>query len=144
TAVATRLGTVEVAAHDVAFELWSFLALALDSLAIAAQALVAHRLGAYDAAGARSASARILQWGFTLGLVFGVVVLAARPWLPDLFTADRRVADLAAFVLVYVAVIEPVNGVVFALDGILIGAGDLRFLAWAMGGASLVFIAGAV
>ena len=76
--------------------------------------------------------------------MFGVVVLAARPWLPDLFTADRRVADLAAFVLVYVAVIEPVNGVVFALDGILIGAGDLRFLAWAMGGASVVFIAGAV
>ena len=144
TAVATHLGTVEVAAHDIGFELWSFLALALDSLAIAAQALVAHRLGASDADGARSASARILQWGLALGVAFGVVVLAARPWLPDLFTADRRVADLAAFVLVYVAVIEPVNGVVFALDGILIGAGDLRFLAWAMGGASVVFVAGVV
>jgi putative MATE family efflux protein len=143
TATATRLGTVPVAAHEIAFATWSFLALGLDSVAIAAQALVAHRLGRADAPGARAASARILQWGVGLGLVLGLVVLATAPWLAGVFTGDRRVADLAATLLVFVAVVQPVNGAVFALDGVLIGAGDQRYLAWGMAGLAVVFVAGA-
>jgi putative MATE family efflux protein len=141
TATAARLGTVEVAAHEIAFATWSFLALALDSVAIAAQALVAHRLGASDASGARAASRRIVQWGVGLGLVFAVAVLATSPWLAMVFTDDRQVVDAAVTLLVLVAIVQPVNGFVFALDGILIGAGDQRYLAAAMATIAVVFIA---
>jgi len=140
TAVATRIGTTEVAAHQVVFEVWSFLALVLDSIAIAAQAMVGRLLGSGDAEGARAATARMLQWGVAAGTVFLVALLALRTVLPGVFTDDPAVVSLAAFLLVHAAVLQPVNGVVFALDGILIGAGDLRFLAWAMAGAALVFV----
>jgi putative MATE family efflux protein len=144
TAVATRIGTRDVAAHQVVFEIWSFLALVLDSIAIAAQAMVGRLLGAGDADGARAATRRMLQWGVGAGTVFLVVVLALRPVLPDVFTDDPAVEALAAFLLVHAALLQPVNGVVFALDGILIGAGDLRFLAWAMAGAAVLFVPAAL
>jgi putative MATE family efflux protein len=140
TAVATRLGTVEVAAHQVAFEIWSFTALVLDSLAIAAQALVGQRLGAGDAVVARAAARRVLQLSTGLGCAFGVALLAVRPWLPQVFSDDARVVHLAGFVLLFVAALQPVGGVVFALDGILIGAGDLRYLAWAMAAVAVLFL----
>jgi putative MATE family efflux protein len=139
-AVATRFGTVQVAAHAVAFEVWSFTALVLDSLAIAAQAMVGHRLGAGDATGARSASRRVTGWSFGGGLVFGVVLLALHRVLPDLFTDDPRVVATAASILLVVALLQPVGGIVFALDGVLIGAGDLRYLAWAMGAVAVAFL----
>jgi putative MATE family efflux protein len=146
TAVATRIGTDDVAAHQVAFEIWTFLALVLDAVAIAAQALVGRLLGAGDAAGAREASRRMLGWGAGTGAVSLLFVLALRPALPELFTDDAAVAALVSFLLVFVAVLQPVNGLVFALDGVLIGAGDLRYLAWAMAVAAGVFVplAGAV
>lgn len=146
TAVAARLGTVELAAHQIAFELWSFLALVLDSLAIAAQAMVGRLLGAGDASGARVAARRMLQWGVVAGLVFAVAVGGLRTLLPRLFTPDAEVVALCAFVLVFVAILQPLNGIVFVLDGVLIGAGDMRFLARAMVGAAAVFVpaAGAV
>jgi putative MATE family efflux protein len=132
TAVATRLGTVEVAAHQVAFEVWSFLALGLDAVAIAGQALVGRALGAGDATGARAAGRRMIEWGVALGVVFGVALVAVRVPLAGVFTDDPAVEDLAAFLLVWVGVLQPVNAVAFVLDGVLIGAGDLRFLAAAM------------
>jgi putative MATE family efflux protein len=140
TAVATRIGTIEVAAHQIAFEIWSFLALALDAIAIAGQAMVGRALGAGDGRAARGASRRMIEWGVALGALVGAVVLVARPVLPHAFTDDRAVVELTAFVLVWVAVLQPVNAVAFVLDGILIGAGDMRFLAWAMAGAAAVFI----
>jgi putative MATE family efflux protein len=140
TAVATRFGTVQVAAHAVAFELVSFLALVLDSLAIAAQAMVGRRLGAGDAAGARAVSTRVVGWSLGFGVVFALAVLASRSVLPDLFTDDPRVVHLAGFLLLFVAALQPVGAVTFALDGILIGAGDLRFLAWAMVGVAVGFV----
>ena len=144
TAVATRLGTVEVAAHQVAFEIWSFLALGLDAIAIAGQAMVGRALGAHDGGAARGAGRRMIEWGLTLGVAAGAVVLALRTALPHLFTDDPAVIDLAAFLLVWVAALQPVNAVAFVLDGILIGAGDMRFLAWAMAGAAAVFVPAAV
>lgn len=144
TAVATRIGTREVAAHQVVFEVWSFLALVLDSIAIAAQAMVGRLLGAGDADGARDATRRMLQWGLVAGTAFLVAVLALRPVLPHVFTRDEAVASLAGFLLVHAALLQPVNGLVFALDGILIGAGDLRFLAWAMAGAAALFVPAAL
>ena len=76
--------------------------------------------------------------------MLGVVVLVLRPWLPELFTNDAAVATLAGFLLLWVAVLQPINGVVFVLDGLLIGAGDMAFLAWAMWIAFGVFATGAV
>jgi putative MATE family efflux protein len=144
TAVATRLGTVDVAAHQIAFEIWSFLALALDAIAIAGQAMVGRNLGASDAAAAKGAGRRMIEWGLVFGAAVGAVVFALRTALPHLFTDDPAVAGLAAFLLVWVAVLQPVNAVAFVLDGILIGAGDMRFLAWAMVGSAAVFIPAAV
>jgi putative MATE family efflux protein len=140
TAVATRLGTTDVAAHQIGFEVWNILALVLDAIAIAGQALVGRALGAGDGPGARAAGRRMIELGIALGVVLGLVVFALRTVLPDVFTSDPAVAALAAFVLGWVAVMQPVNAVAFVLDGILIGAGDMRFLAWAMVGAAAVFV----
>jgi putative MATE family efflux protein len=144
TAVASRLGTVPLAAHQIAFQLWSFLALSLDAVAIAAQAMVGRLLGAGDADGARSASRRMVEWGVVAGLAFGALVLALRPLLVPLFSDDPAVVDLARQVLVVVAVLQPLNAVVFVLDGVLIGAGDLRFLARAMLAAFALYLPAAV
>jgi putative MATE family efflux protein len=140
TAVAARLGTVQLAAHEVAFQIWNFLALALDAIAIAAQALTGRYLGAGDVAMARQSARRMIEWGVAGGIVLGVVIAVLRPLLPHVFSSDERVITLAAFLLWFVAVLQPVNAVVFVLDGVLIGAGDLRFLAWAMAGALVVFV----
>ena len=140
TAVAARLGAVDLAAHQIAFEVWSFLALVLDSLAIAGQAMIGRLLGAGDAAAARVAGRRLIEWGLGIGLALGVMVLVARPVLPRLFSPDPEVVALCAFVLLIVAALQPLNAVVFVLDGVLIGAGDLRFLAWAMAGAAATFV----
>ncbi|MEO6318033.1 MAG: MATE family efflux transporter [Acidimicrobiales bacterium] len=132
TAVAARLGTVDLAAHQISFEVWSFLALSLDSVAIAGQALVGNHLGAGRAAVARAAGNRMLAWGAALGVVAAIAVMASRGLLPSAFTEDRAVRDLTAFILLWVAVLQPINGVVFTLDGLLIGAGDQRYLARSM------------
>jgi putative MATE family efflux protein len=139
TAVATRLGTVPVAAHQIAFQLWLFLALVLDSLAIAGQAMIGRLLGAGDAGEARSVARRLVAWGLLAGLLFAVVVVALRPVLPHLFTSDPRVVAQTVDVLWFVALLQPFNAVVFVLDGVLIGAGDLRYLARAMLVALAVF-----
>ncbi len=139
TAVVTRIGTTDLAAHQIGFEIWSFLALVLDAVAIAGQTLVGHRLGAEDGVGARAIGDRMLGWGLVLGVFVGAAVVATRTLLPGVFTDDAAVEELAAFVLLWVALMQPVNGVVFVLDGLLIGAGDQRFLAVAMVGAFAVF-----
>jgi Na+-driven multidrug efflux pump len=86
----------------------------------------------------------MLQWGLGAGIVLGLVVGALHSALPHLFTDDPAVLATAAFLLLLAALMQPLNGVVFTLDGILIGAGDLRFLAKAMILASVVFAAGAL
>src|SRR5262249_20825185 len=120
TAIAAGQGNASIAAHQVAFRLWSLLALALDAIAIAGQAITGKYLGAGDVAGARAATTRMIRWGLVCGVAFGAVLLAARPWLPALFAAAPRVAHLLLVVLLVVAIEQPVAGVVFVLDGILI------------------------
>ncbi|MGH9035772.1 MAG: MATE family efflux transporter, partial [Acidimicrobiia bacterium] len=144
TAVATRLGTVPVAAHQIAFQLWLFLALVLDSLAIAGQAIIGRLLGAGDADEARAMARRLVAWGLLAGVLFAGAVMALRPVLPHLFTGDARVVGQTADVLWFVALLQPFNAVVFVLDGVLIGAGDLRFLARAMLVALAVFVPAAL
>lgn len=132
TGVASRMGAASLAAHQIAFQLWSFLALMIDAIAIAGQAIIGRLLGAGEAAAARAAARRMLRWGITGGVAFGIGVALLRPGLVRLFTPDDDVADLALAVLVVVAALQPLNAVVFVLDGVLIGAGDLRYLAKAM------------
>jgi putative MATE family efflux protein len=145
-AVAARIGTVDLAAHQVAWEIWSFLAYALDAIAIAGQAIVGRSLGAGDGEGARGAGRRMIEWGVALGVVVAVALLVSRTLLPHVFTGDTQVIELTAFLLVWVAALQPLNAIAFVLDGVLIGAGDQAFLAWAMVVAALVFVpaAGAV
>lgn len=129
TAIAARQGDVAIAAHQLAFRLWNLLALALDAIAIAGQAITGKYLGAGDVAGTRAAVGLMIRWGAGCGAVFGLTVLAARPWLPGLFAASPAVAHLLLIVLLVVAFEQPVAGVVFVLDGVLIGAGDQDYLA---------------
>ncbi|MGH3468672.1 MAG: MATE family efflux transporter, partial [Thermocrispum sp.] len=131
TYVATAQGDVALAAHQIAFTVWTFLVFALDALAIAAQAMTGKFLGAADVEGTRRVTRRLMWWGVVSGVAFAVVLLAASPVLGRLFTADTRVHELLAVVLVVAAVQQPVSGVVFVLDGVLIGAGDGVYLAWA-------------
>lgn len=138
TAVASRLGAIELGAHQIAFQLWSFLALVLDAIAIAGQAMIGRFLGAGAADDARSAGRRMVQWGIAAGVVFGLAVLALRAVLVPLFTDDAAVTALARDVLLVVALLQPLNAIVFVLDGVLIGAGDLRYLAKAMAVSGLV------
>ena len=129
TAIAARQSDAAIAAHQIAFRLWTLLALALDAIAIAAQAITGRCLGAGDAAAARAATNRMIGWGAVYGIVFGLILLAARPLLPGLFAASPPVRALLLAVLAVVAAQQPVAGVVFVLDGVLIGAGDQRYLA---------------
>ncbi|MET8855091.1 MATE family efflux transporter [Streptomyces sp. NPDC004579] len=132
TAVAARLGDADMAAHQIILSLWSLLAFALDAIAIAGQAIIGRHLGADDVRGAREACRRMLRWGLVTGLVLGVLVMAARPLFLPLFSGDPGVQDAALPALVMVAVSQPICGIVFVLDGVLMGAGDGPYLAWAM------------
>ena len=120
-----------LAAHQVAMAVWGFLAYALDAIAIAAQAITGRALGSGDVAATRRLTTRMLQWGLAAGVVTGLLLAAAAPWLGRLFTSDRGVDDLLLPVLLVGALAQPLAGVVFVLDGVLIGAGDGRYLAYA-------------
>jgi putative MATE family efflux protein len=131
TAIAARQGNAAIAANQVAFRIWNLLTLALDAIAIAGQAITGRYLGGGDVAGARAATNRMIAWGAAYGLLFGLAVVAARPVLPGLFAVTPDVRRLLLAVLLIVAVQQPVSGVVFVLDGVLIGAGDQDYLALA-------------
>ena len=139
-AAASRISTEALAAHEIAFQFFIFTSLVLDSVAIAGQAMIGRFLGANDASGALAAARRVLGWGVGVGLLAMVVFGIGAPFLPGLFTNDAVVASLAVTAMIHLALMQPLNGVVFSLDGILIGAGDQRFLAQAMAAAALVFV----
>ncbi|MGW2015798.1 MATE family efflux transporter [Streptomyces sp. NPDC001927] len=132
TAVAARMGDAEVAAHQIILSLWSLMAFALDAIAIAGQAIIGRYLGADDADGARQVCRRMVQWGAVSGVVLGALLILARPLFIPLFTGDTMVQDTLLPALLVVAVSQPIAGVVFVLDGVLMGAGDGPYLAWAM------------
>ncbi|MFN8195971.1 MAG: MATE family efflux transporter [Nocardioidaceae bacterium] len=129
--LATAGSDESIAAHQLAFTIWGFLAFVLDAIAIAAQALTGRFLGAGDPATARAVTRRMIRWGAVSGVVTGLLLAAASPWLGRLFSDDAGVVSLLMPVLLVAAVGQPVAGVVFVLDGVLIGAGDGTYLAWA-------------
>lgn len=147
--IAAAGAAVPIATHQLAMALWGFLAFALDAVAIAAQAITGRHLGAGDVASVRAVTDRMLRWGVMSGVVTGLALALASPWLGALFTPDPTVRSALVPVLVVAALAQPVAGVVFMLDGVLIGAGDGPYLARAgllvLGGyAPLVLVASAL
>jgi putative MATE family efflux protein len=136
--VAARAGTADLGAHQIALQLFFFLALVLDAYAIAAQTLVGQALGARRPDEARATARRVTAWGLGTGILVAVVLLALRDVLPPLFTTDPAVLDEAALVWWFLAGMQPLAGVVFALDGVLMGAGDVAYLRTVTIGAAVV------
>ncbi|MBD0745848.1 MATE family efflux transporter [Streptomyces sp. CBMA152] len=132
TAVAARLGDADIAAHQIILSLWSLMAFALDAIAIAGQAIIGRYLGAEDTEGARQACRRMVEWGIAAGVGLGVLIAVTRPLFMPLFTSDHTVQDALVPALLVVALSQPLSGVVFVLDGVLMGAGDGPYLARAM------------
>ncbi|WP_305782812.1 MATE family efflux transporter [Symbioplanes lichenis] len=128
TAVAARFGVAAVGAHQIALQLWFFAALALDAVAIAAQSLVGAALGAGDITAAREVARRVTLVGGIAGVAFAGLAAAGAGVIPQLFTSDAAVHDQAAVVWPWFVAMLPFAGVVYALDGVLIGAGDVGYL----------------
>ncbi len=137
--VASRMGTAQIAAHQIGLQLWTFTALLLDSFAIAAQSLVGAALGGRDEAGARRMAWQVARYGLAAGLVFAAVYAAGYLVVPRAFTSSPDVVHQAHVLWPWFVGMLPAAGVVFALDGVLIGAGDVAFMA----GLTLVAAVGA-
>lgn len=126
--VAARFGAATVAGHQIVLQLWLFTTLALDALAIAAQALVGAALGGGDAAAARYVARRVAWAGAVSGVVFAVAIAVGAAFVPSWFSDDTQVRAQALTVWPWLVALQPLGGVVFALDGVLIGASDVRYL----------------
>lgn len=128
TAVAARFGASSVAAHQLVLQLWNFQALVLDAVAIAAQALVGAALGSGGADRAKAVGAQVTRYGLWLGIGFGVLFAALYPVLPAVFTDDPEILATVPQAWWFFVALQPIAGVVFAIDGVLLGAGDAAFL----------------
>ncbi|MBB3085760.1 MATE family efflux transporter [Geodermatophilus sabuli] len=138
TGVVARAGTAELGAHQIAIQLFFFLALVLDAYAIAAQTLVGQALGAGRPDDARATARRVTGWGLATGVLVAAVLLIVRPVVLPLFTDDPAVVAQAGVAWWFLAGMQPLAGVVFALDGVLMGAGDVGYLRTVTIGAALV------
>jgi putative MATE family efflux protein len=141
TSVAARMSLDSLGAWQITMQLFLFLSLVLDSIAIAAQALIGKHLGAGTRAEARAVSVRLMEWGLFVGLAAGLVLYLGRDELASLFSNDESVVAAAAWLLAWLAAVQPLSALAFTLDGILIGASDTRFLAQSMLLSSAAFVA---
>jgi putative MATE family efflux protein len=139
--VLARMGDAQIGAHQIAYQVFLFIALVLDAVAIAGQVIVGRMLGAGDAEGSYAAALRMIGWSVAIGLLFAALLAPLSYVLPRAFTGDPRVLHQAALLWPFLVAMQPLGGAVFALDGILIGAGDTRFLMWSMLAASSLFVA---
>ncbi|PRY42552.1 MATE family efflux transporter [Umezawaea tangerina] len=126
--VAARTSIAAVGAHQVVLQLWTALALVLDSLAIAAQSIVGAALGAGERVKARRFAWQITRYGLVFGVLLGIVFAAVAGVLPKVFTSDAGVLAEIPHAWWFFVALQPIAGVVFALDGVLLGAGDTAFL----------------
>jgi putative MATE family efflux protein len=126
--VAARMGAAQIAAHQIGMQLWEFTALLLDSFAIAAQSLVGAALGASNAAVARRLAGQVARWSLAAGTAFAAVYAAGWWVIPRVFTSSPAVWHQAHVLWPWFVLMLPAAGVVFGLDGVLIGAGDVAFM----------------
>ena len=138
--VAGRISGTALAGYAIAFQIWMTMAYVMDGLEVAGQTLVGHSLGAGRAPEARRIGVRIIVWASSIGVVMGVAIIAGADLIAEAFTSDAAVAAAVSASLIWVGFMQPINGATFALDGILVGANDLRFLAIAMTIATALFV----
>lgn len=127
--VASGLGVLQLATFQIAVTIFFALALALDALAIAGQALIGHGLGAADVPRVAGITRRLIQWGLLGGIALGGLVAVAAPFAGPVFSSSGDVQRALTVTLWVMAIGIPLAGFVFVLDGVLIGAGDARYLA---------------
>ncbi|MGB3603633.1 MATE family efflux transporter [Gordonia sp. (in: high G+C Gram-positive bacteria)] len=140
-AVAARFGVAQVAAHQVVLQLWEFTSLLLDSLAIAAQQLVGAALGAKAFRVAQDSAKRATVVSLALSIGLAAVLAATVNLIPRIFTSDPAILEAMRTPWWFFVVMLPIAGVVFALDGVLLGSGDAAFLRTAtLAGALGVFL----
>ena len=130
TAAASRVGTSDLAGHQIAAQLFLFLAIGVDMFKVSGQSLVGHALGAGRPDEARDVVAHLYGWAWRVGSLLTLVTLVASPLLPRLFSADAAVQDRATVALVVLAVMQLPAALTFVLDGVLMGANDFRDLRW--------------
>lgn len=127
-AVAGRMGESSLAAHQVMLQLWNFLTLVLDSVAVAAQALVGAALGSASVRTAWRVGNQVLRFSVGAGLVLAGLLAAGVHVIPRLFTTDATVLSTMWGPWWILVAMVALGGVVFAIDGVLLGAGDVAFL----------------
>jgi putative MATE family efflux protein len=130
TSTAARVGPTTLGAHQIAYQMFIFLALVMDALALSVQALVGTQLGAGDVDAARDTSGRALRLGFVAALGLCLVVVATSPLVPHIFTSDRAVIDKAVVALVFLGVMQLPGSPTFVLDGVLMGGSDFAYVKW--------------
>jgi len=132
TVAAGHIGTTDVAAHQIALQVWLFMSFVLDSYAVAAEAMVGTDLGGKAIGEARSISNRLLALGFATGCILSIVLAVTAPLVPRFFSASPAVASDLAMIYPFVVVLQPVTALVYVWDGIGIGASAFRYLGGAM------------
>jgi MATE family, multidrug efflux pump len=142
--ICARMGDAQLGAHQIGSQLFFFLALVLDAVAIAGQVIVGRTLGAGDASVAYDAALRMIGLSVLVGLGFAIVLGPLADVLPRVFTDDASVLHETRELWPFLCLLQPIGGAVFALDGILIGASDTQFLMWSMLAASAIFLTLAV
>jgi putative MATE family efflux protein len=144
SAVLARVGSASLAAHQIGMQIFNLLALVLDAIAIAGQVIVGRSLGAGDAESARASANRMIELSVAGGIVLAIALMALRGVIPEAFTSDPRVIDRTRALWPMLALMQPFGAAVFALDGILLGAGATSYLAWSMLLSSVVYVGIAV
>lgn len=138
TFAATRIGTAEVAAHQIALQTWLFMSFVLDSLAVAAMAMIGSDIGAGRSFDARKIANRLLALGFMTGSILAIALALLEPFLSSLFSAEPVVEDLLGSIVWFVVVLQPLTALVYVWDGVAIGTSSFRFMAASMVIAAIV------
>jgi putative MATE family efflux protein len=132
SAVLARVNAWSLAAHQIGMQMFNLLALVLDAIAIAGQVIVGRNLGAGEGEAARTSAKRMIELSVAGGIVIAIVLMALRGVIPRVFTSDPRVINRTEALWPLLALMQPIGAAVFALDGILLGAGETTYLAWSM------------
>jgi MATE family multidrug resistance protein len=141
----SRMGEAQLAANAVVLQVWGLASFGIDGFAHAAETLVGNCLGGRLFVEARQMARRIIFWGIGVGVGFAVVYFVALDNLATLFTQHREVVAQVGSLTLFVAVIQPLNAVVFVFDGIFIGANDMGYMFKAMAFAAFaVFVPAAL